>query len=500
MAWNTQITLHSVPVDDGNYPWFDDNAAMVGWMNGQQTASWNNLKVAREGSYKVRIPAPAESVYTANYVGFINRDLGNQRFFGRITNVLYINPECTEITFDTDWLLSGMGLFTLGECYVEREHELNDWAKHASNTNNIADEGIDPGEWVYVAEQPIADTIATEIVLVAASSPEGNVTNGQKIDRVYTGGYYLTSTVPGPINDALQRYAEEGNLEAVQAVMQVPTMCVTSVQSEVSIGRPTNADGYTPENAKVLQYPYTVCEVTSADGNIGIYGFEFGEYSSLTFRTVGAGGFTSPCIMCYPRGYNGQSENYDAGVTFSSFPRCAAAGNAYQNWVTQNSAGIAAKLTGAVVGAGITIATAGTAAPVAVGAGLAAASAIGSVATSAHQKSLSPANIISQAGGDALNVSIGRPGIVIRVKTPRADQAERIDSYFKAFGYFQGKVKVPNVNTRPIHNYVKTVGATILSPTIPQIGVNEIQRRLDSGIQFWRNGANWGNYSLDNRG
>lgn len=72
-----------------------------------------------------------------------------------------------------------------------------------------------------------------------------------------------------------------------------------------------------------------------------------------------------------------------------------------------------------------------------------------------------------------------------------------IDDYFTMFGYAIKRVKVPNRNSRPHWNYVKTIGCT-LTGSIPSDDMKKICNIYNNGITFWKNGSEIGHYELDN--
>ena len=75
--------------------------------------------------------------------------------------------------------------------------------------------------------------------------------------------------------------------------------------------------------------------------------------------------------------------------------------------------------------------------------------------------------------------------------------ARVIDDFFTMYGYQTNKVKIPNISKRPHWNYVKTVDVNI-NGSLPCDDLNKICSIFDSGITFWKNGNEVGNYSLDN--
>jgi hypothetical protein len=88
-------------------------------------------------------------------------------------------------------------------------------------------------------------------------------------------------------------------------------------------------------------------------------------------------------------------------------------------------------------------------------------------------------------------------GFQVECKSIKAEIAESIDGYFDMFGYKVNTVKVPNTNTRPHRNYVKTIGIT-LRGVIPTEALIQISNMYNSGVTFWKNISEIGNYSLPN--
>ena len=78
-----------------------------------------------------------------------------------------------------------------------------------------------------------------------------------------------------------------------------------------------------------------------------------------------------------------------------------------------------------------------------------------------------------------------------------SEYAKINDDYFDMFGYATHKVKIPNRSVRPQWNYVKTNGC-VLKGNAPADDIRKICSIYDSGITFWKNPSEVGNYSLDN--
>ena len=76
--------------------------------------------------------------------------------------------------------------------------------------------------------------------------------------------------------------------------------------------------------------------------------------------------------------------------------------------------------------------------------------------------------------------------------------AKSIDDYFTMFGYATKQVKVPNINVRPHWTYTKTIDCNVISNNCNNNDITAIKNIFNSGITFWKNASEIGNYSLDN--
>lgn len=90
----------------------------------------------------------------------------------------------------------------------------------------------------------------------------------------------------------------------------------------------------------------------------------------------------------------------------------------------------------------------------------------------------------------------------------RPEFAKIIDGYFTRYGYACHQFKVPTTKNRPHWTYLKTVDCSIkgvedapgsyIVHNIPNDDATTICSIYNSGITFWRNASEVGNYTLDN--
>ena len=110
----------------------------------------------------------------------------------------------------------------------------------------------------------------------------------------------------------------------------------------------TSLDGYTPVNNKLLTFPYCYLRLTNNNGNDAIYHFEKFEpqYTgdNLCRFSIDCAITPGMSMICYPKYYDGQTNNYNQCLQAGKYPICGWANDAYTNWLTQNGVNIATNL------------------------------------------------------------------------------------------------------------------------------------------------------------
>ena len=91
----------------------------------------------------------------------------------------------------------------------------------------------------------------------------------------------------------------------------------------------------------------------------------------------------------------------------------------------------------------------------------------------------------------------GKPNFSIYIKTIDEKHAKMIDDYFTMFGYPVKEIGQPAFYVRENFTYIKTVGAKVRG-NLPEIAKQAIETGLNSGLRFWANPANIGDFSVSN--
>ena len=359
----------------------------------------------------------------------------------------------------------------------------------------------------------------------------------------------------------VENYGADGIVGCVMCPTQIAVLNNVKYDVDINKNLGAIGGNYIPKNKKLFTYPYNYLQVTNGLGQSVDYKYEFFDKpdTKVTFEYIGTCDL-SPSVYLYPHSsYKGKTDNYNEGIPLTDFPQCATTADSFKAWLAQNSNRTIASYGSSTIKAGISgvqsalthyvpstsrtqtisamsgssiggLAMAG-ATPNSIGAGMGGfgsrnekltysvrdgvggyrvgentAGYIGAItdigltvwdaiATKEDLEALPPTYHGTQNG--SINVLLGRQTFTFEKKTITKEYAKTIDNFFSMFGYATKKLKVPNRNSRPHWNYVKTLGCTIKG-SIPQDDQKVICAIHDKGVTYWKNGSEVGDYSLDN--
>lgn len=343
----------------------DQESFMVSAM--AQSLSRNDYTYVRVRN-AVQVPFNAEYLYTYNYVMFQNANYGSKWFYAFIVECNYMNDNCTELVLELDVMQTWMFDFSFCECFVEREHVVDDavglhtnpepempyrqvtldrnrvdWSRDMSIiVQTCAEPGQTAGSWFTPSEEKFRGKI-------------GSVYHG-----VYNGcAYYairvLDAVASTELRDWLESMQNSGAGDAVSAIYQVPTQFVAwsggggagfreldpslspAGGSSYRVQRPSAHGTYVPRNNKLLVYPYSYCRISDNNTASADLMYEFSEHDGLL--VIGCEGSMEPSgeVFLFPTGYAGVAWNYTAGIAFSASAQCSWAFSSYKNWAAQNT-------------------------------------------------------------------------------------------------------------------------------------------------------------------
>lgn len=523
---------------------FYGRQAQYNYFNSKVKYTYNKITYQRVRKNTMRVEINAENLYDCNYLMFQNTSFGDRWFYAFIRKVEYLSNMVSEIEYVIDPMQTWFWDCVIHQSFVEREHSVTD----VFGANRV-EENLEIGEYMIgTMEQSkdpndnlnledcyviIASTVTENFDTETISNAGIQVYNGMPSGLAYTG---FTLTAAG------MAYAEafitsiiEADKESILDMFIVPKKFVNLIHTGGSVERgvvqgsydvetfnygvsmPQTIGSYTPRNKKVLQYPYQMLMVTDLRGNVSEYRYEDFDTpitNGCNFKynlTISC----DPSMQLIPKNYKTESLCYNEQMVYKGYPHVSWNTDVWKMYLAQNGgiiptvlketanavmpmAGMLA-LAGLTGGASIPIIGAATTGEAVGGAVMAGATGI-KVMSSMQQirhHSAQPPSASGNFNSDVVFIS-GAHDFYFAQLHIRSEFAERIDKYFDMYGYATKTVKIPNIDSRPHWNYIKTIGANVYG-NIPSDDLQNIKTILDNGITFWKNGDNIGDYSLDNR-
>ena len=294
----------------------------------------------------LKVGLPIGTVAQANYMMFKNTAFENKWFYAFITDWEYLNNGNTLISFMIDDMQTWFFDCTLGDCFVDREHAMDDTV----GSNRIPEPvGSDR---VMMSQRWACSDMTNYSVIVQAS--QQNRQSYFETDYFHQGMFNGLAIWVEDCNDGTDAsviasgldtmvgdgsYDENATLQQqVVSVLQFPTKFTVDgtrpyTVTEGGFSRNGNLNGYTPKNKKLLTAPFKQLLLTNGIGaNATLDYDEFSNPASIQFKVTGTFNGQGQ-IMCVPQGYKGVTDNYDYKIVISEFPQCGYTLDSYRAWL-----------------------------------------------------------------------------------------------------------------------------------------------------------------------
>lgn len=474
-------------------------------------ADVSKISYTRQSKGIIKIEIDIANIYNAGYMRFKNSSFENKWFYAFITSVEYISNNCTQINFEIDAIMSWMGSFKLGQCFIERQHTESDGIGE-----HIADEGLNYGDYVVENFYDYTYDLTSNVIVFVESSEKGG-TGGGVTGGIYNGCQLKYFPNAEKANEHINELIDANKIDNVIKIYMVPSIYYTPnvtgnplehYNKKITNPKPyTSLDGYIPKNNKLFVYPYKYAEVTNSEGDRKDFKY---EYFNTVPSNVSSGNYSfSHQAICsattqalfMPINYKIQSMTsnqlqVEERVSISNFPLCSYNIDTYRAYTAQVnsnmplssfnsfsngviSGGLQGGIEGAVIG-GLTSVLPNI---------------INALGVNTFSQEMGTRNQGNQES-DFLLAS-GNKGFRIFEKCITKNYASMIDDYFTAFGYAIRNVRKPNMNARPHWTYVKTVDCTVHGK-LPSDDASKIENIFNKGIRFWKKHNEIGNFNLDN--
>lgn len=484
------------------------------------------------GSDYIDIACPYSTSMYANYVAFINPSTGNKWFFAWVTEVKLLNPTTTRIYIKLDVFSTWYSSFNVGQAFIEREHVSDDTAgKHT------LPEGLELGEYVVNAVNEKKEFHALNVIMASNVDPSldgsGNLVGGDVGGGIYndirTGFkyYHFANDTTSSLPNVLKAFSEAGKSDAIISLFLTPfsayekndsTVLDNGVVKETTTAKTvdwlnanandsyptklTSLDTYTPVNKKLLTFPYCYLRLSNNNGNDAIYHFEkfvnpnSDNYCRFNIQCAITPGMS---IICYPKNYDGITDNYNQCLQAGKYPICGWSNDAYTNWLTQNGVNIVTQLAGSgvsLVTGGVAMATGNMAGLSGIAGGV---SGIANTMSTIYQHSLTPMEARGNSNTGDVKTACDKNTFIAYSMSIKKEYAKCIDQYFSRFGYKVNEVKTPSLTSRTKFNFIKVGGMDeLISGNIPSTALEEINSIFRKGVTIFHNYSDIGNYTISN--
>ena len=302
--------------------------------------------------------------------------------------------------------------------------------------------------------------------------------------------------------------------------------------SDTTLDYPTNLNGYTPKNKKLLTFPYISLTVTNPNGDSITLRYElFNNHNAVTFKLECT---VLPSVQCLlsPVNYSGylgyivqdaqQQSDYvarDIGLVITDFPKVPIYTDSYREYLGKNKYreffSIVNALTSTAFGVGTAVLTGGATLPGLIGEVSTTYKAIEEQVTRNYEASFKPPGLVGQMGTSDIKLGTLMFGYTFLGMTIDYEHAKVIDDFFTRYGYKLARNIKPSRNNndkRKNFTFIKTIecnlainqygGSATGHYTMSQEDEKAIEAIYNNGIRFWygtNNGVRlYKDYSVNN--
>ena len=535
--------LRGCPLDSDytNSLWFSSSSAQYNYFNGLTKYTLSNQQYQRHSKGVIRVSLQADDLFDINYCMFQNTAFGNKWFYAFVTDVEYVNNQCTNVYYEIDVLQTYYFDYELGLTIVERETPASD-----EIGENVVPENLEIGELVprNIANETWGSfnsgggIINSQLDVALYTIPNQTIVYNPDIPEIApnvigvtdaTSGIYTPCSVEFfaadnyiLINASIISHLQKNDV--IAGIFIVPheyanTPGQVLQRRKAFTNNPRrplefhfNDKSYVPKNNKMFTYPYMQLMVSNHQGQSATYRWEnFAEEDAstgVTFYITGSAN-PEPSYVLMPDKYMsqiaGNGYQWDNGISIGNLPTVTWSEDAYTTWKASKGTSFAISTVAnslSTVGNGL-MATGMSKNPAATLAGTAisvGAQAANTFATITEVKN-TPDSYKGMAYQNSALTTEALLGWTAYSMCIKPEMAEIVDGYFTRFGYATHKLKKPSLRNRQNWTYVKTIGCMIHAKS--GTGLNaEAEKKIcqifDNGITFWTSGNIVGEYGLTN--
>ena len=510
--------LKNIPFDKkyNHTKYFANSSAQHSWICSTSNPD-HVIGAVKEGQNQIKDPlhgtikaqAHQENLMSCNYLCWKNTSVDNAtqgqtldfNNYAFVDDIRFVSSAVVEIDYTIDAIQTYLmqGKCAVGKSFIDRTHTQSD-----AVGDHIEPEPVSYGDYkfnklsslfadpslIYLVFSGIdLDNLPTPSLMgdyqVMFPSRKGGMLQGCYVYAFET-DVALSNKIGGLRTDLA---------EAIMAVISVPKMFVqysnnlvsnvAAIQHDNATGRYTNIDGITPKNNKLFTFPFNMLEISNLEGTSKDYRWEyFSDVDNIKFNMTMS--MTPDAeVIAYPKNYEGVTDDYDARVTMSDFPRTMYMSSYFAQWMQDK--GLSSILNGIMGAAGGAI-LGGM--PGAIMGGITGGISTGNEFTKAQ---CHPNGMHGSTQGNTALTSMGVKNFYAYQKCLCKEDAKRIDNFFTRYGYALNTTgTVHFTNPRFNQHYVKTQNCVVTGGA-SSLAIEAIREAFDKGITIWKNDV--GNYT-----
>lgn len=483
---NTIVYLLNVPLtsDNNNQVNFSDVAAQTAYFQSRIVRSFTDFTYQRKDNI-IRVPIEADNLYNCNYVMYQNHNFTNKWFYAFITQIEYINPNCTALHIKTDVFQTWQFDITFQTSFIARQHTSDDTLGAYCEPEPIIVQAYPVDKTGLGSSKNVG--VTNQNIILYFTKPPSSIS----VERVgfnsgaLSGQYGHIYRNVSELNIDLDILESNGEMDLINDVgigfFGDLTVTQDSLETVDFVSPP-----FEPKNRKTLTYCYgRVLGTTDFKVTVQQLQKRYFEYYSECWW--GSSPFAYVQIRDIP----------NTVVEYTAFPTANVAISTFENGVNHALNEMNNLSKSKILG------------------DIAMSAVNGQNFAETGLKSLTKNNLekiqlYEQKKNDSLEpdtmsgfkastavFNAGYGGIYLIRYAPKIEQFHRIDDFFTMFGYAINRVIPVKFTNRPYWDYIKTVDIN-LDGNAPQDDLQEIKDIFNNGVTIWHNPNNIGNYSLDN--
>lgn len=480
---------------------FNSRDSLLSYVRAKAFKEIKNMSPIRMGDLVLQIPYNEMSASNCNYIAWQNLPFDEKWHFAFITSIKPTGQNSCVVNFELDVWHESYYDATLKPCFVDRCHVPKSDDIVGSNT---VPENLELGylkSQKHVDQVPPMDDNDMMIYLATNMDNSGNTVSGDMTNGVYNATRFVVFNNASEANSYIESLINFGGADSIVDCFMCPVSAGDDETAFLTMPKIVSGtiDGYAPKNNKLFTYPYNYLYGTNNTGAECEYRYEWFSTESCVF-TWALPISTNPTLICYPNNYKGIVDNTLEGLTFSSYPKCAIAIDAYKAWLAQSGAGRVAETFSNMMGlddkAQNVISWGLNTFLSSDGGGV--LNALGGIQDSLKQtiKAVVQSPRAKGQTGNNLLRALNKDHIDYYAIQVSKEYAEKIDSFWTQFGYPQKKIMDIDLNVRSKWNYIKTIDCAFTG-NIELDLLSKFRSIFDNGVTIWHT-DDIGNYSLEN--